>query len=425
MNNKDLLINYTCLPIYAKDFQNLGITNFNSNKSKKDDQFSDDYEFDSILKSNLNIYQKLNPNLDALINCFSIRYYDYLGNIYIRENDTVFNLNNLKIKLCKLFKVNPDTKGIQNLKKMLLLLDDNKSGFLFELPFITLYNEKGFLSYLDKKTRKKYIIATYLDDIKKAIMLLIDLLEDEYKYAQVDISFVNKYLLKLYLAYQVMEHTKKCKLTDNVSFKGAIYYLKTYLNNNAELLEKNYCFNFSGEEYRILEIKNFVDKETKVIDKPSSKKEVQRYNYSFLESKITDPNIFLESTRKYGTLGNNSKDLTELLERKILFYKSLNIQKIKVGVDSFDGYVGFLLDNGCVILDKFFNNKANHKIAYNNAIYIVREKDFELIARMSKHEVMASIKKGEIIAERVIHGSNFEKNALEKTNLILSRAKEV
>lgn len=140
-----------------------------------------------------------------------------------------------------------------------------------------------------------------------------------------------------------------------------------------------------------------------------SNKKFDEYNYSFFEcSKEKIRELF--STYKKGIANvDNSEELKEILNRKIALYESLNIVRLKIGIDSFDGYIGLVLDNNKVILDKFFEDIKRGKIATDNAIYIIRSEDFEKVTRMSKTEAMEAINLGFIDAIRIFHSGDYEK----------------
>lgn len=64
----------------------------------------------------------------------------------------------------------------------------------------------------------------------------------------------------------------------------------------------------------------------------------------------------------------------KMLDRKITFYKGLKHQGHIKSVDKELDYIGFVLDNNYVILDKFYElNKdgTNKRPAINNAVYVV------------------------------------------------------
>ena len=110
--------------------------------------------------------------------------------------------------------------------------------------------------------------------------------------------------------------------------------------------------------------------------------------------------------------------LLNLYQTMITVYESLNIIKVKIGIDSFDGYVGLVLDNGKVILDKFYEDRKVGKIANDNAIYIVREEDFEKITKMSKTEAIAAINAGKIDAVRMLHSTHYESRVINYLNRV-------
>ena len=155
-----------------------------------------------------------------------------------------------------------------------------------------------------------------------------------------------------------------------------------------------------------------------LLRKQKKEDNIDIYDYSFFECSEEKAREMFASFTKSLSDHDNSEELKEILRRKLALYESLNIIKVKIGIDSFDGYVGLVLDNGKVILDKFYEDRKVGKIANDNAIYIVREEDFEKITKMSKTEAIAAINAGKIDAVRMLHSTHYESRVINYLNRV-------
>ena len=81
---------------------------------------------------------------------------------------------------------------------------------------------------------------------------------------------------------------------------------------------------------------------------------------------------------------------------------------LKIGINSFNGYLGLCLEDGTIILDKFYDNLEKGKISHDQAIYITDEEEFEKVTILSKKECIDQIKKGKVKAKRIYHQGFWE-----------------
>ena len=221
-----------------------------------------------------------------------------------------------------------------------------------------------------------------------------------------------------------MLYARQCeKNRDTVNNEHALNYIREFLAKNPTIVDNNLTIHFGKrlvrKEYSIQELVRFVS--ARLPKKTKENASIDTYSYSFFEcDKEKIQEVFTSATRAILTT-DNSEELRTLLSRKLSLYESLNIIKVKIGADSFDGYIGMVLDNGKVILDKFFDDRKTGKIATDNAIYIINEEDFEKVTRMSKSETIEAINKGLISAVRFFHSGDYER----RVKNILTRKKEM
>lgn len=385
-----------------------------------------------LLKDGYDSPSALNPALFLLFNNNTIfKGCSLPKNITLRPDEMVLNLNPIKRKLFSYFNIpNPDD-AITILNG---LEEDIKNGVI-TTPDISLPMQEAFDHYrlrrhmdikakpnkINKAKRKEFLFKTRMD-----IRAFRNLLVNENTYSKIANVFdISK--LQLYLAYKVMNHALICESNyDLEGFQFAIAYLQTFLNENPQLIDQNFTLLFSKTNHKTG--KNQVIKEIKISDivafihkktHEETSNPLEIYNYSFFEPEGQEIKHIFRDFYQTCTNPENSEELQEKLFRKIKLYESLNPIALKIGIDSFDGYIGFVLANGYVILDKLYENRKNGKIATNNAIYITSLADFENVTKMSKTATIAAIATGKIQVRRIVHEGNYE----EKVKTYLTRKK--
>ena len=242
-----------------------------------------------------------------------------------------------------------------------------------------------------------------------------------------ELTNIGKYLneteinrLKLVIAYQMMNVYKKEDLKEK-----SLKYLQEFLIINKDLLSQNYQFKIKKatklgiEEYETLsikEIQNFVNQKTKPINIQEEKS-----NYSFIDVKKEKHYEILGKYLKLGLSSKSEEEQKEILKRKIDFLYQLKADKVKIGIKSFEGYIGICLEDGSIILDKLFDNIKDAKIATNEAIYITTEEEFINIMQLTKPECIKKINEGLVKAERVIHKGLWETRVEEKRKKLIRK----
>lgn len=284
--------------------------------------------------------------------------------------------------------------------------------------------ETNYLNHQKNKKQKKSSTLQLTQFLKQEIAVvqyLIDNLENDFKElatCNTNLERIDLQKLQLIIAYQIM------KISQKNSPPSAVHYLKTYLNSNKDLLKANYqikkyvvdSFGIGNNElYTIQTIYNFVyppkKNQSTIITKSMPSPDTiskEQYDYNFFESKTLHPHELLTKYYQLGLKSQNKDELKELLQRKVTYYKSLTIAKIKVGLNTFEGYLGLCLEDGTIILDKFYENLKEGRIASDQAIYITKEEEFIKVTQLSKTDCIEQIKTGKIKAKRFIHKGNWE-----------------
>ena len=60
------------------------------------------------------------------------------------------------------------------------------------------------------------------------------------------------------------------------------------------------------------------------------------------------------------------------------------------GLGTFDGYIAYVHSNGCVVLEKYFDNVNTGRVSMGDAIYIMDFSDFHRLSQLTKRELIDS-----------------------------------
>lgn len=77
------------------------------------------------------------------------------------------------------------------------------------------------------------------------------------------------------------------------------------------------------------------------------------------------------------------------------------------GKNNFDGYVGYIYENGSVIFEKFYCSQNSLKPALENATYVMSLSNFVEMSRKTKTEIISYIKSGATELRRIYHTSTW------------------
>jgi hypothetical protein len=80
------------------------------------------------------------------------------------------------------------------------------------------------------------------------------------------------------------------------------------------------------------------------------------------------------------------------------------------GINKFEGYIGYIYSNGVVLFEKFYENEKTGRIAKNSATYVMNIYNFLELSKLSRSEIIKSLKDGSITdVYRIFHSENMEK----------------
>ena len=156
----------------------------------------------------------------------------------------------------------------------------------------------------------------------------------------------------------------------------------------------------------VSEVKGFMDEYLKDLSA----------NWEFLPP---DDKSYEEETLK--RIKNSGESMTEdercchqerllelFIEKKELYDSSDPFFRVK-GRDTFDGYIGFVYPNGRVVLDKFYDDADNGRLADGHAVYAMSIQEFYELSRLSKSEIIRNK-----LCNRYIHKGNWTDRVLRE-----------
>lgn len=286
------------------------------------------------------------------------------------------NLYDLQIKFPHIYK---DYKAgvkkldeISDLKRMSYnLYHQNKQTIDDEEKYVY---KCGILRKFTECKKRQVMLYTRCIDQRKELKEIYD--KKTYN------RFINEYFdqnkLFMYIVYNCL---CKCKnLQNRQEIKSYIDVVERYLNSGID--KTNELTVENGDKVTIDIIKAKLEDIKQQIDDKS-------YNLPWIIAKPGRPIETAQSSPKnkpHRTTLFNQEEINKLRtagERKEKFYNE-NIPEISViGLEKYDGYMGYIYSNGKVVLDKVYNSKAP-STATGNAIFIVNAIDFEALSRKDK-----------------------------------------
>ncbi len=181
--------------------------------------------------------------------------------------------------------------------------------------------------------------------------------------------------------YLIYKYLCKCEqLQNKKEIQAYIDIVEDYLKS-----DKDKSFKLTSDTGEIISLALIEDK----LEKVKKRIDDTSYNLPWVIAKPGKPvEVVRSSTKKkpYRETIFNQKQLQNLRNagaRKEAFY-SANVPEIRViGLEKYNGYMGYIYPNGKVVLDKVYNSNAP-STATGNAIFIVDAKDFETLSRKDK-----------------------------------------
>ena len=172
-------------------------------------------------------------------------------------------------------------------------------------------------------------------------------------------------------------------------------------------------------------------REAKIDKHEEKKEELPVIDEAYVKSKILDGREVVElSTPMFSEVSTEEFERTvsdkiyqakktgddkgrEVLEAKIALWDTISPVKVLVGSKHFGGYVGAVLENGFIYLEKFFMDADKEIISTGDAWYIIHEKDFEEFLGLTKMQSVRAFKEGRLLGFRGYHTKGWEDLVLD------------
>ena len=367
-------------------------------------------EIEQMSNYDYSFFKEANQDL-----CLTLRDSDMelseIRSIIINKKGLFFDIDKIIAKELTNFKIEMNEEALVKVNALIRKINDSK---IKSNDLEKYLSTRKINLYKNKTSKRKRWLKRTLDDLRR----IRKIISNKEKFTRINPVIIDEDKLNLYIATKILKQLEKEKIPKNK--KILLTHLRDYLTNNISLVSSDFKFNiednngFLYETYKISDIFNYarsIEKKAEQKEKvENERKNIEKYNFNFFETEYSNHNFLEMISHCSSKNSNNDKDLRELLSRKIKLYKSLDVISIKQGINSYDRYIGLTLNNGYTILEKFYDNMKEGIISHNNAIYIVREKDFEKLVQMNKNDAICALKHGDIKGKRIIHNINFEKN---------------
>ena len=315
-------------------------------------------------------------------------------------------------------------------------------------------NKLHIIKDVNNISKRDLMILKSIKDFIKKIKSNISLFSDIVKNEEFNIEkFINCFDIdKLYLICSkcMLDYAKDSYMLAPGSFYTGINEILNYLSKATDEFNNDYnpeitCYDKEKDEYYIFTFKDLKKEFNEYLSFfPNDR--IKSLSYSEIkENNISKPKEILAYLRKrenvdtlkaswefikkgekdeYTTrsrkFSSNKKYVdSESLEVKaygrLEFFESTNYAAKIVGIDKFDGYIGYIYNDGTVIFEKFFDDMEKRRPTRDgNATYVMNIYNFTEFSKLSKPEIINYIKNnddGNII--RKYHTKNWENNIKE------------
>ena len=374
-----------CIPICFEDYDCI----FNNNKTAlkmKKMLYSNIFLFNDILDNGIRVDSKykLNPSISMYPNADKTNY--KIGYNIAR----VFNSSLEKLGVSS-YLYDFDYNNKQDIKLFKDKLESTiKDGLMYKILFSddNDVDEKDKIQILINLEKNMDLMVNKMIDTNKELDSLIKTQVIEQKemrdnsqiiYLTSNSIFVPKNLM-LYSAVKSLSMFNKTGDIDYYKYAKDYYRnisnredgVKPEWTNNIFIGKQKYRYDFSTYNEKFETVRDYYFPKLYVDLGIEDKKKITLKGKT-LKKGINNQVIKLNGASKPKKEIDYNK-INKALDRKITFYKDLKNVGIIDSTNKDVDYIGFILDNNYVILDKFYDydKKGNiKKVALNNAIYVV------------------------------------------------------
>lgn len=295
----------------------------------------------------------------------------------------------------------------------------------------------------EQEFARRFTLTAYLKRLMQVVENMLDHFDEIvaiYDNHTLDLNVFNKEdadRLNLYMAAKFMKEVEREDVSDKQRY---LFYLTNYFRENVETQITRVKMKLDGckttpiilyERYKKLLVDNpdllavnFSYHDFKDMKKEEVEEFIVAYlaelsaNWELIPSDDTsvEKSVRTIAKRKYRNISEEERKqkeekLVNLYMQKKKFYDSTDPYFRIKGKQTFDGYVGYIYQNALVVLEKFYDNAKNSKIADNEAIYIIGMRDFYELSQHSKSYLIANH-----LCKRVIHKGLWQEKVLEYIN---------
>ncbi len=177
----------------------------------------------------------------------------------------------------------------------------------------------------------------------------------------------------------------------------------------------------SHPEFQIHEIDEYADRDLRDLEVvKQTSQEVKDIidskqlaaSWNFIENGSTGPRESSEEVvdllKKKVTLKKPTREqlVQDVNDRMRLFESTNYVYKI-TGKNNFEGYVGYIYENGVVMFEKFYQIVGSYEPAHSNATYVMTFRNFVEMSKRTKVDIIEYIKQGGTDVRRLYHTTNW------------------
>ena len=313
------------------------------------------------------------------------------------------------------------------------------------------FSFQGYLNKMNNLNITSFVESyseTFSDLVENADKVLAYIFSHPIDFSE--LTDVDKDKMELYLAGQFLEMAEK---VEDDSKQDYLYYISNYFTEHKDLIESDLAIVVGNNDMTTL--KSVLPKLGKghvltpralydrycqlLVDNPNLRAidfshldfngmnadEVKSFMTEYLKDLSANWEFLPPDDKRYeeeviNKIKGSGESMSEeerqkhqerllemFMEKKELYDSSDPFFRVK-GKGTFDGYIGFVYPNGRVVLDKFYDDADNGKLADGHAVYAMGIQEFYELSRLSKSEIIRNK-----LCNRYIHKGNWTERVLQ------------
>lgn len=342
---------------------------------------------DLLVNSKEFLREEIKAFRDVLNNGFKSKYYEKAYNFYLKHSN-IFKNNKIKytfeqfvqVKLDTLTKLNVRAQDVLDLYRKRINTDKLINAFDYDKLCLL----AGLCAVL-----QCYITVENTGKLDNSILYIKQYLDAVNRYRQYvpnynpSVSYIDDNRNKVKYRTSDLEKAYYTLLAEHPEFEF-------YSVEDDEIDELFSRFNVEKKENFDLTSKEDCELLEKLYEKMKLQKQLAA-TWKFIPAGSREKNNETESkhNKVYNGMSQDEAARRMIIGKQFIEYGSgIKYLYLLHGINTFDGYIGYIYPNGTVVFEKYYENEKTNRIAKGSATYVMGIYNFLELSKLSKSDII-------------------------------------